>query len=127
MTVHNLFGGTVPSDVDGYVLGVRFYKAAANSGPHLGCLWDAGGTLLASVTFTGESASGWQEMNFAAPVPIVANGNYVIGYHAPWGNYSATSGFFTSQFDNAPLHGKISNGTPGNNGRFHYGGNPLTM
>jgi|GEM_PF-3391861 len=48
------------SSVDGYITGLRFYKAADNTGTHVGNLWTAGGTLLASVTFTNESASGWQ-------------------------------------------------------------------
>ncbi len=63
------------SEVTGNVTGVRFYKAAANTGTHIGSLWSAGGTLLASATFTGESASGWQQVNFSSPVPISRRGN----------------------------------------------------
>src|SRR6476661_4481213 len=44
----------------GRVTGIRFYKSAANTGAHVGSLWDASGRRLASVTFAGESASGWQ-------------------------------------------------------------------
>ncbi|HEU5043332.1 MAG TPA: N,N-dimethylformamidase beta subunit family domain-containing protein, partial [Nocardioidaceae bacterium] len=44
----------------GYVTGVRFYKQVDNTGSHIGSLWSSTGTLLASGTFTGESASGWQ-------------------------------------------------------------------
>ena len=40
--------------------GIRFYKAVANTGTHVGSLWTASGQLLASATFTGETASGWQ-------------------------------------------------------------------
>ena len=46
--------------VSGTVTGVRFYKAAANTGTHIGSLWSATGTQLASATFTNETASGWQ-------------------------------------------------------------------
>ena len=35
------------------------------------------GTLLASATFTGETASGWQQVNFSTPVAITANTTYV--------------------------------------------------
>src|SRR5262249_1092396 len=42
---------------NGSVTGIRFYKAAANTGTHIGALWSASGTLLASATFTNESAS----------------------------------------------------------------------
>ena len=31
------------SDIDGYVTGVRFYKAAANTGTHVGTLWSSTG------------------------------------------------------------------------------------
>ena len=51
--------------------GIRFYKAAANTGTHIGNLWTASGQLLASATFTNETASGWQQVNFASPVPIM--------------------------------------------------------
>src|SRR6185503_20866146 len=55
------------SDVAGYVKGVRFYKGPGNTGAHIGSLWSVGGTLLTSGTFSGESASGWQQLNFATP------------------------------------------------------------
>ena len=46
------------SDAAGYVTGVRFYKGAANTGAHVGHLWTASGTLLATATFSSETASG---------------------------------------------------------------------
>ena len=61
------------SDVAGTVTGIRFYKSEANSGPHVGNLWDSTGTLLATATFTDESDSGWQQVTFSTPVPIAAN------------------------------------------------------
>src|SRR4051794_26950440 len=36
------------ADLDGIVTGVRFYKATANTGSHVGSLWTNGGTLLAT-------------------------------------------------------------------------------
>lgn len=73
----------------GIVKGVRFYKGTGNGGTHTGKLWSSTGTLLASVTFTGETASGWQRANFATPVTIQANTTYVIGYVARQGHYAA--------------------------------------
>lgn len=73
----------------GVVKGVRFYKGTGNGGTHTGKLWTAGGTLLASVTFSGETASGWQRADFATPVTIQANTTYVVGYVARQGHYSA--------------------------------------
>jgi hypothetical protein len=92
------------SEVAGTVTGIRFYKAAANTGTHIGGLWSASGTLLASATFTGESASGWQQVNFSTPVAISANTTYVAGYLAPKGHYSDTSSAFVSVgVSNPPL------------------------
>src|SRR5262249_40783242 len=42
------------SDINGVITGVRFYKGVANTGTHIGNLWTLNGTLLATVTFTGE-------------------------------------------------------------------------
>ena len=39
------------SDVAGSISGLRFYKATANTGTHLGHLWSSTGTMLASATF----------------------------------------------------------------------------
>src|SRR5207302_5928340 len=76
------------SDVAGYILGLRFYKGSTNTGTHVGTLWTSAGTALASATFTGETASGWQQVNFASAVPISANTTYVASYHAPVGHYA---------------------------------------
>ncbi len=92
------------SEVPGNVTGIRFYKAAANTGTHIGSLWSAGGTLLASATFTGESASGWQQVSFSKPVAIAANTTYVAAYLAPKGHYSETNlAFATAGVSNPPL------------------------
>src|SRR5262245_2341467 len=45
----------------GTITAIRFYKAADNTGTHVGNLWTNAGELLATVTFEGESASGWQQ------------------------------------------------------------------
>src|SRR5215471_18223876 len=65
------------SDVSGTVTGIRFYKSAANTGTHIGNLWSAAGTLLASGTFSNETASGWQQMPFTTPVNITSNTVYI--------------------------------------------------
>jgi methionine-rich copper-binding protein CopC len=107
------------ADVSGHVTGVRFYKGTTNTGTHTGSLWTATGTLLAQVTFTNETASGWQQATFATPVAITAGTVYVVSYHTNVGNYSADSGFFNTAVDNAPLHG-VANGTSPN-GVYAYG------
>jgi hypothetical protein len=109
------------SDVAGTIAGIRFYKAAANTGAHVGNLWTSAGVLLATATFTGETASGWQQVNFSTPVSIASNTVYVASYHVNGGHYSADGSFFSSQgVDNPPLHA-LASGLSGGNGVYHYG------
>jgi hypothetical protein len=106
----------------GSVTGVRFYKSTANTGTHIGNLWTASGQLLATGTFTGETASGWQQLNFASPVPVKANTTYVASYFAPSGGYSYDGGYFSNQGAGlAPLTALQSGGASGGNGVYHYG------
>jgi hypothetical protein len=109
------------SDVAGQVTGVRFYKGAGNTGTHIGHLWTATGQLLGTVTFTGESASGWQQATFATPVTIAANTTYIVSYYAPNGRYAGDVGYFaTSGVDRGPLHA-LRDGADGPNGVYRYG------
>jgi hypothetical protein len=101
------------SDVAGSVSAIRFYKGSRNTGTHTGSLWTATGALLATGTFSGESASGWQQLTFSAPVPIDANTTYVASYYAPTGHYA----FGVSTPASGPLR-VLNNGA---NGVYHYG------
>jgi len=108
------------TDSNGYITGVRFYKSTANTGTHTGSLWTKDGTLLARATFTGESASGWQQVNFGGAIPVTADTTYVVSYFAPNGGYSYTRDYFTSAgFDNAPLRA-LKDGFDGVNGLYKY-------
>ncbi len=108
-------------DANGWITGVRFYKSAANTGVHTGALWTSSGTLLASGTFGGESATGWQTLTFGTAVPVTAGTTYVASYYAPSGHYSQDVGFFSQPDDNSPLHAPASTtSTP--NGLYTYAG-----
>ncbi|MEU3166639.1 DUF4082 domain-containing protein [Streptosporangium sp. NPDC006930] len=104
----------------GTVTGIRFYKGPQNTGTHIGSLWTSGGTLLASATFTGETATGWQEVSFSTPVAITANTTYIASYYAPVGRYATTRPYFTSAYVNGLLTA-LANGTGGGNGVYTYG------
>jgi len=105
--------------VAGYVTGVRFYKAPTNTGTHIGHLWSNAGTLLATATFTNETASGWQQANFAAPIAIAATTDYVISYWCPIGNYSYDTGYFASTgYENGNLSA-VKSVAPNYNGVYH--------
>ena len=91
------------AEVNGYITGIRFYKGAGNTGTHVGHLWNSSGTLLASVTFTNETATGWQQANLSTPVAIAANTTYVVSYYAPVGRYAFDQSYFTTALVNTPL------------------------
>jgi LmbE family N-acetylglucosaminyl deacetylase len=108
------------SDVAGYVTGIRFYKGAGNTGTHVGHLWSESGAQLATATFSGESATGWQQVSFSSPVAISANTTYVASYYAPAGHYALDRPYFTVAYDNPPLHG-LADGNGGGNGVYSLG------
>jgi N,N-dimethylformamidase beta subunit-like, C-terminal/Domain of unknown function (DUF4082)/Bacterial Ig-like domain/Bacterial Ig domain len=105
---------------DGSITGVRFYKGSGNTGTHVGSLWTSTGTKLASATFAGESASGWQQVDFASPVAVTANTTYVASYLAPNGHYAVSENYFTTATSNGPLTALADN-TDGPNGVYGYG------
>ncbi len=122
----------------GFITAVRFYKGPDNAGPHEARLWKAisdgstyttssttmTGTLLANGTVTSGASSGWQEVVFAAPVPVQAHTLYFATYYAPFGRYAADVGYFRDrEIVNSPLrlpsqgsidgNGFIRAGSPG--------------
>nr|WP_245283135.1 DUF4082 domain-containing protein [Bradyrhizobium sp. WSM2793] len=107
----------------GKITGIRFYKGPQNTGTHIGDLWTSNGTLLASATFTNETASGWQQVNFATPVNVQAGVTYVASYHTNTGHYSSTDYYFID-------YGGLTKGAltaPGSslNGVYAYGSGPV--
>ncbi|MBR8835522.1 MAG: DUF4082 domain-containing protein [Stigonema ocellatum SAG 48.90 = DSM 106950] len=108
------------SDVNGSITGIRFYKSTSNTGTHVGNLWSSTGEKLATVTFTNETDSGWQQVNLPTPVAIAANTVYVVSYHTNVGYYAQDAGYFaTASFDNPPLHA-LRDGESGSNGVYAY-------
>ena len=103
------------TDVAGQITAIKFYKGTSNTGPHSASLWSATGTLLASATFTNETASGWQTATLSTPVNVQANTAYVASYHTSSG-YAAAANFFATPLEVADL-----NATGGGNGVYTYG------
>jgi hypothetical protein len=108
------------SSSSGFISGIRFYKGANNTGTHVGNLWSSTGALLARATFTGETASGWQQVNFSSPVAITANTVYVASYFSPTGDFSVDRNYFNAGVSNPPLQA-LQNGASGPNAVFNYG------
>ncbi len=109
------------SDLNGWITGLRFYKSVANTGVHIGNLWTSSGNRLATVTFTNETTSGWQEAQLATPVPITAGTRYVASYHMDSGHYSGDLYYFQGAgVDRGPLHAP-ANTVAEPNGAYIYG------
>ncbi|WP_170111000.1 DUF4082 domain-containing protein [Antricoccus suffuscus] len=85
--------GTVfASSENGTVSGIQFYKSAQNTGTHTGKLWNSDGKQIASVTFNGETASGWQTASLSSPVAVAKGQKYTVSYNAPNGQYADDTG-----------------------------------
>ncbi|MEO5925046.1 MAG: Ig-like domain-containing protein [Bryobacteraceae bacterium] len=105
---------------NGFIRGIRFYKGTGNNGVHVGNLWNSAGTNLATANFANETATGWQQVLFSAPVAVTANTTYVASYYAPVGSYAYNSNYFASAVVNGPLRG-LATGEDGSNGLYRYG------
>jgi hypothetical protein len=101
----------------GQIQAIRFYKSADESGTHVGKIYSASGSLLAQVTFSGESASGWQQQALNTPLTINANTTYVVSVNTGNTCYVATNGGMASQISNGSLRSVVgSNGVYGSVG-----------
>ena len=106
--------------VNGFITAIRFYKGAANNGTHIASLWTSDGTLLMRATFVGETASGWQQVAFPSPIPVIANTSYIASYHTTTG-YAADQGYFSTS---GVIGGTVEapqDGVDGGNGVYVYG------
>ena len=73
----------------GYVSAIRYYKTSGNTGVHVGSLWTSYGRRLAKVTFSSETATGWQVARLAQPIALRPDRTYVASYHTDTGRYAA--------------------------------------
>ena len=111
------------TNVAGFINGVRFYKKSGNTGTHTGELYSVTGTRLAQAVFTGETATGWQQVLFSSPVAITAGTTYIAAYHSGAGNYTSSTNYFTAAVTNGPITA-LADGTDGSNGIYVYSATP---
>ena len=112
-------GAKIRSTVKGIITAIRYYKGTGTTGVHKGHIWTSTGTLIAEAIFTGETASGWQEMAFTTPVPIEPGITYVASYHSASGDYCYTNPSLTSTQGSGPIK-VLGNGVDGPNGLYDY-------
>jgi hypothetical protein len=109
---------------NGYITGIRFYKVFGMSGVHVGELYNILGTRLGAATFTVESSTGWQTIQFATPIPVTAGTTYVAAVFSYDETYVGTPYYFNSAVVNSPLTA-LAQGFDGNNGVYKYGASPV--
>lgn len=112
-------GAKFQTSAAGRITAIRFYKGAQNQGTHVANLWTATGTLLATATFTKETASGWQQVSLPSPVTLAPGTTYIVSYHTD-GFYSANHNYFNTSLTNGPLTAPDSVSS-GGNGVYSYG------
>lgn len=105
--------------VNGTITGIRFYKSPQNVGPHSARLWSLAGVELGSLTYSDETASGWQVGTLIEPIPVTAGTTYSVSYHSN-GAYSADATYFVTAVVNGPLTAP-SNAASAGNGIYKYG------
>jgi hypothetical protein len=99
---------TAPSQL----LAIRYYRDSSETGTHVGHVWSSTGTLLASVTFTNETTSGWQTQALATPLQLTAGQTYIvsIGINA---FFVMTNFGLQTQLSNGPISTDVTLGKNG--------------
>ncbi len=69
-------------NASGQITSIRFYKIPGDTtSPRVGNIWSLTGTLLASVTFASETASGWQVQDLPTPLTVTAGDIYTVSFN----------------------------------------------
>jgi hypothetical protein len=90
---------------------IRFWKSSSETGTHVGRVWTAGGVQLGSVTFSGETASGWQQQVLPTPIVLQPGPVYVISVNAN-SAFSVTTSGLATQVVSGPLR-SVADGANG--------------
>jgi len=91
---------------------IRFYKSpSGETGTHVGRVWTIDGTQVAQVTFTGETASGWQQQALASPITLTPGTSYVVSVNIN-NYYVVTLSGLASSLSSGPLF-TVANGANG--------------
>jgi hypothetical protein len=114
-------GVRVTPTTGGTITGVRFYKGTGNTGTHTGSLWTDSGQLLATGTFSGETATGWQTLTFTSPVAVTSGTTYVASYTTTTGHYAVDQGYFQAGAVTSPPLSSPATSETSPNGVYQVG------
>lgn len=98
----------------GRITAIRHWKAPSETGSHVGRIWSSSGQLLASVNFTNETASGWQQQALDIPLIIGANTTYVVSV-----NVNSYFAFTLNGLATTVTNGDLSAVADGSNGVYN--------
>ncbi len=104
-------GTKFQSSAGGAISAIRYYKSPSETGTHIGRIWDATGHQLRSVTFTNETASGWQTANLSLPLTILDHVTYVVTVNANT-HFADTHNGLANSISNNPLY-TVADGNDG--------------
>jgi hypothetical protein len=109
------------------ILALMYWKQTGQTGTQIGNLWDANGNLLATVTFTNQTASGWQTQYLSTPIALTPNAYYCASYS---GDVSYANNWFSQDYSSGPLTfpsdahadaaGQSGNGAYNNNAKGQF-------
>ncbi|MBD2778872.1 DUF4082 domain-containing protein [Iningainema tapete] len=126
-----IFGNLTPSNADvsdgetyqlglkfqsaqaGQITAIRYWKAVSETGSHIGKIWTLTGEVLASVSFSNETASGWQQAALSTPLNIQANTTYIVSV-----NVNSHFAITTNGLASSVANGVLSTVADGNNGVY---------
>ena len=97
----------------GLITAIRYWKAPSETGTHVGRIWSSTGSVLASVSFAAQTASGWQQQTLSTPLNIQANTTYVVSVNVN-SYFSNTQNALASSV----VNGDLSTVADGKNGVY---------
>jgi hypothetical protein len=95
------------------VTAIRYYRSPGETGTHVGTLWNSAGQKIVQVTFSGETASGWQQQALASPVTLTPGTVYTVSVGANAYFPSTQNGLATAR-----TSGPLSTVADGKNGVY---------
>ena len=104
-------GVKITVDVPMTLTDIRFFKGSQETGTHVGRVWTATGTQLASATFTNGTASGWQRQALSTPLTLQPDTVYIVSVNLN-NVFSVTQSGLAAAIDNGPLH-SVADGADG--------------
>lgn len=116
-----IIGTKFRSTSAGYIVGIRWQRNSAHAGAASVALFQGSTNVSGTKTVSGQTASGWQRMDFDSPVAISATTIYTAAAHfgVARAGYYATSNLFASAVNNAPLEAVANSVSV--NGVYNYG------